>query len=88
MSARDAGRRDDHRRRDRDDLLLVIVVVIVVVVDLDDNPDLDLDLVGVVQLDGVTLRHLGGGGLRLFLVGVDGGVGWFFGHSGSYVADG
>jgi hypothetical protein len=78
--------RNHHRRRNRDDLLLVIVVL-VVVINLDDNADLDFDLVGVVQFDGVTLEHLGGGGLGLFLVGVDGGVYWFLGHSGSYVTD-
>ncbi len=76
-------RRDDHRSRDRDDLLLVVIVV--VIVDLDDDPDLDLDLVGVVQFDGVSLEHLGDRDVRFFLIGVDGGVGWFLGHSGSYV---
>ena len=79
-------RGDDDRCRDRDNLLL-LVVVIVIVIDLDNHADLDLDLVGVVQLDGVTLG-LNDGGLRLFLVGVDSGVRWFLGHSGSYVTDG
>jgi hypothetical protein len=78
---------DDHRRRDRNNLLLFIFVVIVVVIDLDNHADFDLDLVGVVQLDGITLG-LDGGGLRLFLVGVDSGVSWCLGHSGSYVTDG
>ncbi|MFI5285682.1 MAG: hypothetical protein ACHQ4F_05125 [Candidatus Dormibacteria bacterium] len=78
-------RGDDHRRRDGDDLLLVIVVVIVI--DLDNYADFDLDLVGVVQLDGITVGF-GDGGLRLFLVRVGSGVSWFLGHSGSYVTDG
>ena len=33
------------------------------------------------------LEDLGRGGLWLFRFGVDGGVGGFFGHSGSYVTD-
>jgi hypothetical protein len=84
---RTRGWRCDHHRRGyrHDDLLLIVLV------DLDDNPDLDRDVIGVVgivQLDRVTLRHLGGRGLGLFLIGFDSGVGWFFGHSGSYVTDG
>jgi hypothetical protein len=79
---------DDDRHDNRDDLLLLIVVILIVVVDLDDNSDLDLDVVAVVQFDCVTLRRLGGRGLRVFVIGFDGGVGWFFGHSGSYVTDG
>jgi hypothetical protein len=79
-------RRNDDRRGDRDDLL-ILVIVLIVVIDLDHDADLDFDLVGVVQFDGVTLEHLGCGGLRFFLVGVDGRVGGFLGHSGSYVAD-
>jgi hypothetical protein len=79
-------RRDDDRRGDRDDLIL-LVIVLIVVIDLDHDADLDFDLVCLVQFDGVTLEHLGCGGLRFFLVGVDGRVGGFLGHSGSYVAD-
>ena len=70
----------------RDDLLLLVILV-VIVVDLHDDPDLDLDLVGVVEFDGVSFEHLGDRGLWFVLVGVDGGVGWLLGHSGSYVMD-
>jgi hypothetical protein len=80
------GRRDHHRSGNGDDLLFLVVLV-VIVIDFDNDADLDFDLVCVVQFDGVTLEHLGSGGLRLFPVGVDGGVAWFLGHSGSYVAD-
>jgi|GEM_PF-4651270 len=80
------GRRDDHRHDDGDDLLRVVILV-VIVVDFDDYPDLDLDLVRVVEFDGVSLENLGHGGIRLFLFGIDGGVGGFLGHSGSYVMD-
>jgi hypothetical protein len=79
---------DDHRRGYRDDLLLLILGILIIVVDRDDHPDLDRDVVGVVQFDRVTLRRLGGRCLRIFLIDFDGGVGWFFGHSGSYVTDG
>jgi hypothetical protein len=85
---RGSWRRRDHNRRGySDDLLFLVVVLIVIFIDFDDDADLDFDLVCVVQFDGLTLEHLCGGGLRLFLVGVDGGVAWFLGHSGSYVAD-
>jgi hypothetical protein len=80
--------RDHHRgcNDDGDDLLL-LVLVIVIVVGLDDDPDLDLDLLGVIEFDRVNLDHLGCRSLCFSLVGVDGGVGWFLGHSGSYVTD-
>jgi hypothetical protein len=76
----------DHRSGNRHDLL-VLLILLVIVVDLDDHPDLDLDLVGVVQLNGITFDRPRDGGLRFVLVGVDGGVDWFLGHSGSYVTD-
>ncbi len=79
-------RRDDDWSRDRNDLLLLVILV-VIVVDLHDDSDLDLDLIGVVEFDGVSFEHLGDRGLWFVLLGVDGGVGWLFGHSGSYVMD-
>ena len=66
----------------------LVILVVIVVVDHGDNADLDIDLLGVVQLDGITLEHLGRGRIGLVRFGVDGGVGWFFRHSGSYVTDG
>jgi hypothetical protein len=77
-----------HDRGDNRRLLIVlvfIVIFILIVVDDDrDDVDLDIDLVGVDQLDG-TLGRLGRGSLGFVLFGVIGGVGWFFGHSGSRV---
>lgn len=87
-SGRRTWRRCDHHRHDdRDDLVLIVVVILIVVVDLDHHPDLDLDVFGLVQFDRITLERFGGRGIGRRLIGVDGGVGWFFGHSGSYVTD-
>jgi hypothetical protein len=78
------GRCDNHGHDDGYDFLFLVILV---VVDLDDDSDLNLDLVCVVQFDGVSLGNLGHGGIWLFLLGIDGGVGGFLGHSGSYVTD-
>jgi hypothetical protein len=81
--------RGHHRGDDRHlVIVLIILVVLIVIVDHNDDPDLDIDLLGVVQPDGITLRRLGGRGVGFVLVGVSGGVGWFFRHSISCEADG
>jgi hypothetical protein len=74
---------DDHGRNDCDGLFVIVVIVIV---DLDNRADLDLDLISVVVVID-DLDHLGRRGICFVRIGVDAGVGGFFGHSGSYVTD-
>ncbi len=77
---------DGHDGRSR--RLFLLVVVVLVVIDDRDDSDLDIDLLSVVQFDGITLQRLCGRCLGLVRFGVDGGIDRFCRHSGSYVTDG
>jgi hypothetical protein len=80
------GRNHD-RHHGGNDLVLLILIVLVVIDDGNDS-NLDIDLLGVVQFDGITLEDLRRGCFGLVRFGVDGGIDRFCRHSGSYVTDG
>ena len=82
----------DHDHGDRRDVVLLVVVfvlvLVILVIDLDDvgdDLDLDVDLLGIVE---ISFSLLSRGCVGFVLIGVGGGVGGLCGHTGSCETDG